>query len=865
MPGRRTRGAAACLVLALAACAPPEREVMVPDSGIPITLAAERAAAIGDLSHELEFVVPGSVDEPVSGRIVSRMTLADASRPLVIDFAPESGTENAVHALAVNGRPAEFTTVNGHIVIPPSELEGGETAVAIDFTAGDRALNRGPDFVYTLFVPALAHTVFPVFDQPDLKARYSLRLTAPEGWTAVSNGAAVSESVDDGRVHVEYAETPPIPTYLFAFAAGRFQVERAERNGRAFRMFHRETDADKVLRNRDRVFDLHATALAELEAYTGIPYPFDKFDFVLVPAFQFNGMEHPGAVYYRDSSILLEQSATQGQRLRRASLIAHETAHMWFGDLVTMRWFDDVWMKEVFANFMAAKIVNPSFPGVDHDLRFLTAHYPAAYGVDRTAGTHPIRQELDNLDEAGGLYGAIIYQKAPIVMRQLESILGEDAFRAGVREYLADFRFGNAEWPDLIERLDERTAIDLAEWSRAWVEQPGRPRIETERGGDGAGLAFLQSDPVQGRGLDWTQRIEALVGSVDDHRAVPVQLAGPRTEVDAPAAPPPDFVLPNGSGLAYGDVVLDAASRRYLLDRFTDFTEPLTRGAIWITLWEEMLGGRVPVGELMDAGLRDLAVEDTEQVAQLLLDGVRGLFWRYSTAASREEIAPRLERTLRAGIERSAASSMKAAYFSTFRSVVTTTGGVAFLERVWRGEESIDGLPLTETDETAVAEELALRSHPRAAGILEEQRERIQNADRQARFDFVVPSLSANADERNRFFDRLADPANREREPWVLDGLTHLNHPLRAEASLEHLRAGLEMLVEVRDTGDIFFPRNWMASQLAGHATPEAADIVRAFLAEQDPDYPPRLRRVILQAADPLFRAVEIREGSANN
>ena len=153
---------------------------------------------------------------------------------------------------------------------------------------------------------------------------------------------------------------------------------------------------------------------------------------------------------------------------------------MWFGDLVTMRWFNDVWMKEVFANFMAAKIVNPSFPEVNHELRFLYAHYPAAYEVDRTAGTNAIRQPLDNLNEAGSLYGAIIYQKAPIVMRHLEALLGAESFRDGLREYLKAHAFGNATWSDLIAVLDARTPVDLAAWSTVWVESPGRPTITTE-------------------------------------------------------------------------------------------------------------------------------------------------------------------------------------------------------------------------------------------------------------------------------------------------------------------------------------------------------------------------------------------------
>ena len=151
-------------------------------------------------------------------------------------------------------------------------------------------------------------------------------------------------------------------------------------------------------------------------------------------------MEHAGKILYNASGLLLDESATQNQLLGRASVIAHETAHMWFGDLVTMRWFNDVWMKEVFANFMAAKIVNPSFPTVNHELRFLLSNYPAAYEVDRTAGANPIRQPLDNLHEAGSLYGAIIYQKAPVVMRHLEALLGDETFRDGLREYLKGAR-----------------------------------------------------------------------------------------------------------------------------------------------------------------------------------------------------------------------------------------------------------------------------------------------------------------------------------------------------------------------------------------------------------------------------------------
>ena len=852
------------VALLLWGCGPGGGEFDIPEPGIPLALAQERARRVSDLRYGLSFDIPNAVGDPINGRVTARFALEDASAPLVFDFDPAGGdgdsAEAFVRSVNVGGSEADFQLNNGHIVIPASALVAGENTVEIIFRAGDASLTRNPEFLYTLFVPALAHTVFPSFDQPDLKARYSLELTIPLGWQAVTNGAeAVREATGD-RVLIRYAETEAIPTYLFAFAAGLFQIEEATRDGRTFRMFHRETDTAKLERNREAVFDLHATALRQLENYTGIPYPFGKFDFVLIPAFEFGGMEHPGAIFYRDSGILLEETATEQQRLGRASLISHETSHMWFGNLVTMQWFDDVWMKEVFANFMAAKIVNPSFPEVNHDLLFLTNNYPAAYGVDRTEGTHAIRQELDNLNEAGSLYGAIIYQKAPIVMRQLERIVGPDRFREGIRVYLDRFRFSNASWLDLIEILDERTETDLVAWSRTWVEESGRPvirtEIETESDGRMTGLTLVQSDPAEGRSLQWTQQIDVLIGTPGRIETISVSLDEARVDVRAASATRPDFVLPSGSGLAYGDIVLDDGSRAYLLEHLGEFDDAVTRGAVWVTLWEEMLGGRVLPETLMNRALDVIAREDTEQVVQLLLNGVGSLFWRYLPVSEREAVAPRLERVLRDGIGRSESSSLKSAYFSAFRSIVTRADGIDFLERVWSREETIPGLSLSETDETTMAQQLALRSHPRSSEILDQQLDRIENPDRRERFQFVIPALSSDPEERSAFFARISDPSNRGREPWVLDGLRFLNHPLRGRESLEQIRPALEELVEVRDTGDIFFPRNWLAALLSGHNTPRAAEIVRDFLARQAQDYPVRLRQIVLQSADPLFRAV---------
>ena len=548
--------------------------------GVSEALAAERRAAIRALRYELQFVIPEQRTQPVRGRVTARFTLETPHR-IVLDFAQPA---DRVVTVSANGRGTTPQIAEGHLVVPAALTRRGPNEVVVEFVSGDESLNRNDEFLYTLFVPARAQFAFPCFDQPDIKARYTLALEVPDAWQAIGNGREIAEVRDApaaGRKRVLFAETEPLPTYLFAFVAGRFSVETAVRGGRTMRLFHRETDAAKVARNRDALFDLHASALAWLEDYTSLPYAFGKFDLVLIPSFQFSGMEHPGAILYDQGRQLLDESATQNQLLDRASTIAHETAHMWFGDLVTMQWFNDVWMKEVFANFMAAKIVNPSFPDVNHDLRFLLAHYPSAYQVDRTAGANPIRQPLANLNEAGQLYGPIIYQKAPIVMRQLETMLGEQPFREGIREYLKRYAFGNATWLDLVRILDAQTPENVAGWSRAWVEQRGRPEFATAISLDARGqissLALAMDDPLN-RGLLWPQRLRIAIGYANDVRMVPAAVEGRVTTVTAAAGlERPLYVLPNGGGVGYGLFVLDDASRIYLLEHIEDVPDPLER------------------------------------------------------------------------------------------------------------------------------------------------------------------------------------------------------------------------------------------------------------------------------------------------
>jgi aminopeptidase N len=823
--------------------------------GIPRALARARAARIGDLRYTLHFDIPADPRATVHGRAVVSFSASSAHEPLLLDFAPGSG--GTVEACACNGSRVPPDIVDGHLELPP-RLLGDCNEVHVDFIAGSLPLNRRDEYLYTIFVPARAHEVFPCFDQPDLRGRFAVSLTIPAAWKAVANAPELPGdvlSVNSDRRTVRFAETQPIPTYLLAFAAGTFLESSVA--GAPIRVFHRDDDAVRVSRNVSDIVEAHQLALAWLTDYTGIPYAFGKLDVVLVPAFQFGGMEHPGAIFYNAPALLLEPSATRQQLLARAHVIAHETAHMWFGNLVTMTWFDDVWMKEVFANLMAARIVQPLFPDLDHDLRFFHSHYAAAYDVDRTTGTNPIRQRLENLLDAGSLYGPIVYLKSAIVMRQFELALGAAGLRDVLREYLQRHRFGHGSWADLLDILAAHARFDFGAWGAAWIEQPGRPLVRTEvdlRGARTERIVVRQSDPDAQRRLTWPQRLDIALGANGETAYATTILDSEVSELTGVRGrPAPHYVLANGRGLGYGCFELDDRSREWLLSNLPEVDDALTRAAAWLTLWDGMLEGWVGVPAMLDLAIRLIVAEPNEMNLQQVLACTERLFWIFVPPEQRMEQAGRLEESLQTS-GNSRGTTARAALFACLRNIATTDRAVSRLRAIWSDDAMTPGFELAEDDRIALALHLAVRGDD---DVLRQQMARTRSGDRVERLAFIAPALSPDPRQRSLFLNTLTAEHNRRREPWVVEALGWLHHPLRSEPAVPLIAPSLELLEEAKRTGDIFLPRRWADATLAGHRSVEAAGAVRTFLDSRPPSYPPALRRVVLAGADLLFRSAD--------
>ena len=774
------------------------------EHGVSRQLALERAAHISNVRYELSFCLPEDKAEPVTGTEVLTFTL-DSRREVVLDF--REGVDN-IKKLRINGKDAPVNWKDEHLLL--GRLPKGENRIETGFISADQALNRNDTYLYSLFVPALARTVFPCFDQPDLKAVFSLKLDIPEKWVAVSDGSLQSQSVSGGRKLLAFNDTKPISTYLFSFVAGEWSVAEDVVDGIPLHIYYRETDPDKVAQIPE-VFSQVASAIRWLEDYTGIPYPFEKYDFVAIPGYQFGGMEHPGAVQFTDRRIFLDPEPSADQLLSRSDLIAHETSHMWFGDAVTMQWFDDVWTKEVFANWFAAQITGPRFPEVDTPLSDFKKFNIPAYEEDRTEGSNAIKRPLANLYDAGLIYGNIVYDKAPVVMGMLAERMGPEAFREGIREYLAKFLYSNADWNDLIAILDSHTPEDLASWSHSWVSEKGMPEYSVDIDG-----TVLQRDPW-GRGLKWPQDID--VTRIGDVR------------------------LLNVSGKGYGFFAHDTQSLDYSMEHIRDFDRPLQRISILANLYENYLDGRIPALRLAGFLTGFAATEKEPLLVSTALSYLSSLAY-HGEAALSEEIESQLEKLARdtsLGNEQSTAFKSLTGFFRNPELADE-------LYRIWKEMEPWPGVKLSENDYTSLAFQLAIRFPERCENILQEQRTRISSADRLREFDFLRPSVSPDRAVRDSVFNSLLLPENRRVEPWAESALSYLNHPLRQDSALDYIRPALEALEEVQRTGDIFFPKRWVAATLQGHSSPEADAIVDSFL-EEHPDYPPLLKDKILQAA----------------
>ena len=785
--------------------------------GVSKELAEHRKANISQVVYDLTFNIPSKPYESVKGKAIISFNL-EVREDVVLDFQGQIDGTCYIHDENDKRHATDILYQDEHIIIPMELLTEGKNKIELPFIANDKALNRNDDYMYTLFVPDMARSVFPCFDQPDLRAVFVTTLKVPSGWKTMA-----SDNVCQ------------LPTYLYSFVAGKFQEKSTVHNGRRMRALYRESDPDKVAQ-LDQVFDEASQALDWMEGYTGIACPFKEYGLVILPGYQFGGMEHPGAIQMNDRRIFLEKQATQEEKMARMELIAHETAHLWFGDLVSLKWFEDVWAKEVMANFLASKMVRRSFPDINHDLNFLKTYQTRAIAIDRTEGTHPIAQELTNMSDARLLYDNIIYDKAPVMLRMLEETMGAPEMQTGLQKYLNDHVFKNASWDELVSALDEAApSANVKQFSEVWVKQKGMPTIHTTY--KNGNLVITQNDPYH-RGIVWPQKFQVrLVYDLGTSRTITVDMKEATRTIRVNDKP--DYIIPNYNGKGYGHFTLDNEYAVLLPKRLITTRSDLHRYALLQTIHDNYLLGRIPPIHFAELN-RMMMTEQNPLIISATIDHMFRI--AFDMPAEQRKT---LELCMMDLIDKNPSKDMRQLMIRKLSTHATAPELIDRIYTIW--QQHNDPL-LSEQDYMNMAYRLAILRSDTSGPILAAQRKRLKTDDERREFDYISRVCTSDPMLRVRLFNEMLKPQNREKEPWALKAFQLLNADVYEPQSNVYIESGLKSLQYIEQTSDIFFPTNWLKALLTEHKSREARLTVEKFI-NNNPNYPEHLRRKILEAA----------------
>ncbi|HLS73240.1 MAG TPA: aminopeptidase N [Actinomycetaceae bacterium] len=603
----------------------------------------ERAAQLTIHAYRVELDLSAARDPQTLTFPTTTTLRLTSSRPTTwLDFLGP-----AVHAVVVDGREQVVHHVDGRITVtdlpPEREVEVVVRAEGAYSRTGE-GMHRfvdpvdGQTYLYTQYEPADARRVFANCEQPDLKAPYTFVVTAPGEWQVLSNGAAQDVVTGDGVRTWTFATTPPMSTYITAVLAGPYHQHtghwsRQLADGSTLEVplglwcrasLAQYLDAEEFLEVTRQGLDFFHDAF-------DYPYPWGKYDQVLVPEYNLGAMENPGLVTFTEKYLFRSQ-ATEAQREARATTILHEMAHMWFGDLTTMRWWDDLWLKESFADYMGTHATAAATRFTGAWTSFALRRKAWAYRQDQLPTTHPIVADIPDLEAAKQNFDGITYAKGAAVLKQLVAFVGEEAFFAGAREYFRRHAYGTTTLPDLLAVLQEASGRDLTDWSAQWLESSGpatlTAEVTTDPQGDGGAATVsavrIHQDDAAGvlrdhrLVLGWYEADEdgALVRT---HR-IETDVAGSVTDVpEAAGLPVPDLLLVNDEDLTYAKVRLDPGSTAAALRVGGTLADPLSRAVLWSALWNATRDAALAGTAFLDAVVSQVPMEPEIGITRDLL------------------------------------------------------------------------------------------------------------------------------------------------------------------------------------------------------------------------------------------------------
>jgi len=611
--------------------------------------AGLRKQQISEVSYELKMELD-DISTSFTGTVEIGFSLARQNKmPVTVDF--DGGD---ILAVELNGKPIEWQDEKWFIRFAPELFTAGKNNLRIHYsrpyaTAGD-GLHRYKDqltgnvYLYSNFEPYNAHKMFPHFDQPDIKATYVLNVTAPREWQVISANRETEVVTQGDKKRWTFPKTLPMSSYVFPLHAGPYAVWEDKAGDIPLRLFARQEMAQYV--NFKEWFLFTQQGFEFYNRYFGYPYPFGKYDQLIVPDFNSGAMENIGAVTFNEAYVSRGQK-TYLQRMRNNTVISHEMAHMWFGDLVTMKWWNGLWLNESFATYMASlQMADNSEFKADVWSTFYAESKLSAYNADQWATTHAIELPVANTTEAFTNFDAITYGKGASVLKQLAIYVGEENFRKGVAAYLKKYAYANTTLDNFMSEVAGAAQQDLSGWSKQWLFQAGLNSISVDyqcKDQDGQSvikqLHIRQSAP-QSHPVLRNQRIQLGIFVVKDKhislvKRLPVTYSGADTGVpEAEGLACPAFVYPNMDDWAYVKIGLDKNSQTVAGQYINEF-DVLLRKMLWEFFWDEAQGARLPLGDYVKFVQGNIAGEtDLRQAATIVgrLPLLASYLWQMTNA-----------------------------------------------------------------------------------------------------------------------------------------------------------------------------------------------------------------------------------------
>lgn len=779
--------------------------------------ASLRSQIISDVHYALDFQLTGETEFTANTKVT--FNLSEVPKQLSLDL-----NKAQIKRFIINGT-AIYPNYNGaYINLNPRLLTSGKNTVEVLFTrphsTNGEGLHRFQDpidgkvYLYSHFEPAAAQQMFAVFDQPDIKANYQITVTAPKDWQVISTMRETNITAEGAFNRWEFPQTPKLSPYNFSMHAGPYHVWQDNSGRYPMRLFARKSVASQV--TPQDWFTYTKQGLTFFDAYFEIPYPFKKYDQILVPDFLYGAMENAGAITFAEDHFLHKAEMTAEQKQKLAGVIMHEMAHQWFGDLVTMKWWNGLWLNESFASFMGTLATQEATEFTNAWRSFYAQGKQKAYEQDSLVTSHPIEVPVATTQNAFDNIDAITYQKGASTLKQLRHLLGDQVFRRGVSNYLKQYRYQNAELDDFINSLAKAANRDLSTWTQEWLYSAGVNTIKAEYRCEANRISefnLLQSPASADLPTLREQKVQIALftkGRFDlrNDITIPVTYRGKSTEVKQLIGELcPDLVYPNYGDWGFVKVELDDKSFATAKQQLSKMSDPLLRSMLWQSLWDSTREGKLSLDEYLSTVFVNAPAEtDYTIVGQIISSLIRSKEYLAQIAPIQQNYAENAvkglaQMSLRKTMENKGNNDFQHRWFNAYIQLASDRDSLRHLAQLLDGTTKIKGLTLDQDLRWAIITQLNRYDFPNAQQRITREVAR-DNSDSGEKAALVAQVIRPEASAKRSWLSKVhTDALPFTKQRIIMENLYPAEQKRLSAATAEER---LARLVEMDKKGPVF-------------------------------------------------------------